>query len=927
MICPAGGAGGRTSPIASWGTVREDYSPTATPGTTCPTTWRAARPIAGARTGSPASATATSSCASRPPSGTAATRILKERLFGVDAARGQPRRGRQGVLLPRRQHADALVHVPPLQVSAGGVPVRASWSRRTSAAPARAPSTSCSTPAIFDDDRYFDIVIEYAKADPEDLAIRIEALNRGPDAAPLHILPHLWFRNTWAWGATPRPEPRITPASARGGVVSLVDRRRRLADRSATIPVALPARPAVRCTARRRRAAVHRQRDERRARLRPGQRQPHAVRQGRLPPLAVRRRSDARSGPTASAPRRRSTTASMRPGRRLGRRSGSGSPTQPTAAPLADGRRDHRRAQGRGRRVLRSARTRPSATADERLVQRQALAGLLWTQAELPLRRRRSGSTATTRRTRRRRVAADDPQPALAAPQLDARDDDARQVGVPLVRRLGPRVPVRAVRPGRRASSPRTSSGCCCSSSSSTPTARSRPTSGSSPTSTRRSTPGRSGASTTWTGSATGKADRDFLERCFHKLLINFAWWVNKVDREGNNIFEGGFLGLDNITVVDRSEPARRRRGARAVRRHRLDGDVLPEPDADRARAGARRTRSTRGWRQVLPALHLRRAAMKHMGNRDYSALGRARTASSTTCCATPTAASQKFRVRSLVGLIPLFAVERLEVEWIEPFKEFTREPQLVPQEPPRPGRATWSTRSSGPTARPTYLLTIVEPGAARAGMLGHAARRAPSSCRDYGIRSLSKAPRGAPVRVRRPPRRATSRPSRRASSRAATRTGAGRSGSRRPSCIIESLRKLGTAFGAALRAWRRPAPGGSRSRSTTMARDIAAPDDPHLPARRRPAAAPSSAARAKFQDDPHWRDHLLFYEYFHGDNGAGLGASPPDRLDRAGRHPDRRVALTSGDDHGPDPPPDPREAVPQRARRCSPSSPTSRRC
>ena len=51
----------------------------------------------------------------------------------------------------------------------------------------------------------------------------------------------------------------------------------------------------------------------------------------------------------------------------------------------------------------------------------------------------------------------------------------------------------------------------------------------------------------------SGRADREFLEKCFHKLLINFAWWVNKVDAQGNNIFEGGFLGLDNITVVDRS--------------------------------------------------------------------------------------------------------------------------------------------------------------------------------------------------------------------------------------------------------------------------------------------------------------------------------------------------------------------------------------
>ena len=52
----------------------------------------------------------------------------------------------------------------------------------------------------------------------------------------------------------------------------------------------------------------------------------------------------------------------------------------------------------------------------------------------------------------------------------------------------------------------------------------------------------------------TGKGDTVFLEKCLHKLLMNFAWWVNRVDRTGNNVFEGGFLGLDNITVVDRSE-------------------------------------------------------------------------------------------------------------------------------------------------------------------------------------------------------------------------------------------------------------------------------------------------------------------------------------------------------------------------------------
>src|ERR1051326_4355089 len=67
---------------------------------------------------------------------------------------------------------------------------------------------------VFDEDRYFDIFVEYAKADAEDICVRVEAFNRGPVDAPLHILPHLWFRNTWswtqeAWGPDAKPEPVI----------------------------------------------------------------------------------------------------------------------------------------------------------------------------------------------------------------------------------------------------------------------------------------------------------------------------------------------------------------------------------------------------------------------------------------------------------------------------------------------------------------------------------------------------------------------------------------------------------------------------------------------------------------------------------------------------------------------------------------------
>ena len=137
----------------------------------------------------------------------------------------------------------------------------------------------------------------------------------------------------------------------------------------------------------------------------------------------------------------------------------------------------------------------------------------------------------------------------------------------------------------------------------------------------------------------TGRADRDWLEKCFHKLLINFAWWVNKVDSEGNNLFEGGFLGLDNITVIDRSEKHPARSRARAERRDRLDGNVLFEPDAHRARAceGEQSLREPRD--EVLSALHLRWRGDEASRRARLFVCGMRRTDSSTMCCAIPTAA------------------------------------------------------------------------------------------------------------------------------------------------------------------------------------------------------------------------------------------------------------------------------------------------
>ena len=86
-----------------------------------------------------------------------------------------------------------------------------------------------------------------------------------------------------------------------------------------------------------------------------------------------------------------------------------------------------------------------------------------------------------------------------------------------------------------------------------------------------------------------GHGDIEFLKYAFAKLLANFTWWINRKDRYGNNVFEGGFLGLDNIGVFDRSRAPADRRQPRAGRRHRLDGFLQPADAAHCGGVGAAR--------------------------------------------------------------------------------------------------------------------------------------------------------------------------------------------------------------------------------------------------------------------------------------------------------------------------------------------------
>jgi hypothetical protein len=352
----------------------------------------------------------------------------------------------------------------------------------------------------------------------------------------------------------------------------------------------------------------------------------------------------------------------------------------------------------------------------------------------------------------------------------------------------------------------------------------------------------------------TGRPDREFLEKCFHKLLINFAWWVNKVDSSGNNVFEGGFLGLDNITVIDRSEKL-------------PGGAVLKQSDAT-------------GWMGMFClnlmriALELAQAnkvyeglalkffehyiyigsAMKHMGEQQVS-LWDEDDGFFYDVLSYPSGAFEKFRVRSLVGIIPLYAVERLELDSIEKLREFGANFLWFVNN--RRELTDACCHRVEENANQFYELTIVDQS-----QLQRILSRlldAAEFLSDYGIRSLSKYHQHHPFvfgssEVRYDP------------AESENKIKGGNSNWRGPIwfptsfLIIESLRKLGRSHGG-------------QGDLDLMAAEIANRMI-RIFTRNEEGARPVYGGSRKFQEDPHWRDLILFYEFFDGDNGAGIGAS-----------------------------------------------------
>ena len=366
-----------------------------------------------------------------------------------------------------------------------------------------------------------------------------------------------------------------------------------------------------------------------------------------------------------------------------------------------------------------------------------------------------------------------------------------------------------------------------------------------------------------------GAADRDFLERVFHKLLLNFTWWVNRKDDEGNNVFEGGFLGLDNVGVFDRSKEL-------------PTGGHLEQSDGTSWMAmyclnmlaiALELARKDKVYEDVASKFFEHFVfisdAMNNLGE-ECTELWNERDGFYYDVLHLD---GHQFpiKLRSLVGLIPLFAVETLEAEWLELLHDFRR-------------RSRWFLENK--TELTDQIACMQEPGQNDRRLLAlvnkERLRRVLAVMLDeeeflseYGIRSLSRMHKVSPyfLYVDETEYSVEYEPGE-------SRTGmfGGNSNWRGPIwfpvnyLIIESLQKFDHYFGDSFKV-EFPTGSGNEMTLWQVSQELEKRLCSIFLSDKNGKRAVNGRCE-KMQTDKHWRDHLLFYEYFHGDSGRGLGAN-----------------------------------------------------
>ena len=712
------------------------------------------------------------------------------------------------------------------------------------------PEYELNDTGVFDDDRYFDVFVEYAKASVDDILIRITAVNRGPVPAPLHVLPTVWFRNTWSWD-TDAPRPRLARGNDRTPTVCLshIDSGDRC--------LRFGGSPELLFT----------DNDTNTRRLYGGDGPRFAKDgindyvvngdRGAVNPDQVGTKAAGRYAFVLGPGEQTVVSLRLTP-----------APGVADAPPLGSDFDSIFDTRIREAHDFYDTVLPRELSDDGRLVMRQALAGMLWSKQfyHYVVRDWLKGDSAQPppppERTRGRNaqwaqlynadvISMPDKweYPWYAAwdlafhcvPLALVDSEFAKEQLLLLLREwyMHPNGQLPAYEWALGDVNP----------------------------------PVHAWAS--WRvykieKKRTGHGDRQFLERVFHKLLLNFTWWVNRKDAEGMNVFQGGFLGLDNIGVFDRSAPLptgghlEQSDGTSWMGMYTLNMLAIA---MELAREDATyEDVASKFWEHFLYIAH----AMNNIGS-DGLALWNEEDGFYYDVLHTGHGDHFPLKVRSIVGLIPLFAVETLEPDMLERLPGFTRRLEwFINNRQDLIGNVA-CMRTEGMAER--RLLSIVTRDQLRRVL--HVMLDEREFLSPFGIRALSRHHADHPytLRVGDHEHRVDYEPG-----ESSTGLFGGNSNWRGPVwfpvnyLLVESLQKFHHYLGPDFTV---ECPTGSgvfmnlAQVAEELSRRLTGPflRDPN-------GRRPVHGADERFQTDPHWRDLPLFYEYFHGDTGRGVGAS-----------------------------------------------------
>jgi hypothetical protein len=711
---------------------------------------------------------------------------------------------------------------------------------------------------IFNEDRYFDVFVEYAKAGPEDILVRISAVNRGPEAAELHLLPTLWFRNDWsAWiskaNHTTR-KPEMTQIAAPAGACAVAATHPLLGDFVFSCEGDAP--------------LLFTENETNHERLFPGSRNESAYAKDGIDDFVVHGRANAVNRAKQGTKVAAHYHLEIAPGEskvirlRLGSRAVGPERTRfgETFDDIFNARLSE--ADEFYRSVM-----PPSISDDQANVMRQALAGMLWSKqffffdADDWLEEHHSNPLHSGYRISRNSewyhmlnediISMPDKweYPWYAAWDLAFHtlplsivDPDFAKEQMKLMLRgvyLHPSGQMPAYEWNFSDVNP--------------------PVHAFATLFLHRTEQ-----------ALHGVTDLEFLKETFNKLVLNFTWWVNRKDRFGKNVFEGGFLGLDNIGVFDRSAPL-------------PTGGHLEQADGTAWMALFSQNMLELATELATHDPTYEDMVVKFAEHFYYIASAMNRPGEDSMwdeedgfyydLLRHPNGSAQRLKVRSMVGLLPLCATtviekaqrQRVPRALAQLVERLRRMPELAESiHPTGPGHLGVAERGMVALLNPDRLRRILTK------MLDENEFLSP-----YGIRSLSKFHERHPYvfQVQGQEYRVDYLPGESNSGMFG-----GNSNWRGPvwmpvnALIIRALLNFYLYYGDNFRI-ECPTGSGRLMNLFEVSREIADRLTRTF-TRDENGRRPVYGGTEKFQVDPHWRDHILFYEYFHGDNGAGLGAS-----------------------------------------------------